>query len=254
MAERIMLDVSEVTKTYRLGRIQVPALRGVTLGIRPGEMVAIMGPSGSGKSTLMNILGCLDRPTGGAYRLDGEEVGKKSDRDLAAIRNRKIGFIFQSFNLLPQLTALENVELPLIYRGLASRERRERAEAALVRLGLKERLRHSPRELSGGQQQRVAIARAVAARPEVILADEPTGNLDSRAGEEILAVFQELHGEGITLVMVTHDLNVARHCERVLRLADGHIVSDERVRPEERLLAREVLATLPAAEEGVNGQ
>jgi len=254
MAERIMLDVSEVTKTYRLGRIQVPALRGVTLGIRPGEMVAIMGPSGSGKSTLMNILGCLDRPTGGAYRLDGEEVGKKSDRDLAAIRNRKIGFIFQSFNLLPQLTALENVELPLIYRGLASRERRERAEAALVRLGLKERLRHSPRELSGGQQQRVAIARAVAARPEVILADEPTGNLDSRAGEEILAVFQELHGEGITLVMVTHDPNVARHCERVLRLADGHIVSDERVRPEERLLAREVLATLPAAEEGVNGQ
>ncbi|MDK2927415.1 MAG: putative transport system ATP-binding protein [Bacillota bacterium] len=254
MAERIMLDVSEVTKTYRLGRIKVPALRGVTLGIRPGEMVAIMGPSGSGKSTLMNILGCLDRPTGGAYRLDGEEVGKKSDRDLAAIRNRKIGFIFQSFNLLPQLTALENVELPLIYRGLASRERRERAEAALVRLGLKERLRHSPRELSGGQQQRVAIARAVAARPEVILADEPTGNLDSRAGEEILAVFQELHGEGITLVMVTHDPNVARHCERVLRLADGHIVSDERVRPEERLLAREVLATLPAAEEGVNGQ
>ncbi|MDI3522129.1 MAG: putative transport system ATP-binding protein [Bacillota bacterium] len=254
MAERIMLDVSEVTKTYRLGRIKVPALRGVTLGIRPGEMVAIMGPSGSGKSTLMNILGCLDRPSGGAYRLDGEEVGKKSDRDLAAIRNRKIGFIFQSFNLLPQLTALENVELPLIYRGLASRERRERAEAALVRLGLKERLRHSPRELSGGQQQRVAIARAVAARPEVILADEPTGNLDSRAGEEILAVFQELHGEGITLVMVTHDPNVARHCERVLRLADGHIVSDERVRPEERLLAREVLATLPAAEEGVNGQ
>lgn len=254
MNATLMLNVENVTKVYRLGRIKVPALRGVTLGIRPGEMVAIMGPSGSGKSTLMNVLGCLDRPSGGSYRLDGEEVGKKSDRDLAAIRNRKIGFIFQSYNLLPQLTALENVELPLIYRGLPARERRARAEAALVRLGLRDRLRHSPRELSGGQQQRVAIARAVAARPEVILADEPTGNLDSRAGEEILAVFQELHSEGITLVMVTHDPNVARHCERVLRLADGHVVSDEPVPPTERLLARDVLATLPAVEEGVNGQ
>ncbi|MDI3538624.1 MAG: putative transport system ATP-binding protein [Bacillota bacterium] len=250
MSAAFMLEVEEVTKIYRLGRIKVPALRGVTLGIRPGEMVAVMGPSGSGKSTLMNILGCLDRPSGGVYRLDGEEVGKKSDRELASIRNRKIGFIFQNFNLLPQLTALENVELPLIYRGVPARERRRRAEEALVRLGLKERLRHSPRELSGGQQQRVAIARALAAQPEVILADEPTGNLDSRAGEEILAVFQELNAEGITVVMVTHDPNVARHSERIVRLADGRIVSDERVLPEERLSAQELLAKLPGAEEG----
>lgn len=248
-----MLEVRDLTKVYRLGRIKVPALRGVSLAVSAGEMVAIMGPSGSGKSTLMNVLGCLDRPSGGTYRLDGEEVSKKSDRELANIRNRKLGFIFQSYNLLPQLTALENVELPLIYRGLPGRERRRRAEEALVRLGLKDRLRHSPRELSGGQQQRVAIARAIAARPEVILGDEPTGNLDSRSGEEILAVFQELHREGITIVMVTHDPNVARHCERVVRLVDGHIVNDERVAPEEHLRAADILATMPAGE-GVNGQ
>jgi putative ABC transport system ATP-binding protein len=246
----VMVEVNAVTKDYRMGKIKVPALRGVNLTIASGEMVAIMGPSGSGKSTLMNVLGCLDRPTNGNYELHGEEVSKKSDSQLAEIRNRKVGFIFQSFNLLPQLTALENVELPLIYRGLATNVRRTRAEGALVRLGLKDRLHHRPQELSGGQQQRVAIARAVAAEPEMILADEPTGALDSRSGEEILAVFQELHTQGITVIVVTHDPNVARHCQRILRLADGVIVADDQVRREDYLVAQEVLAALPMPSEG----
>jgi putative ABC transport system ATP-binding protein len=246
----VMVEVSGVTKDYCMGKIKVPALRGVNLSIDSGEMVAIMGPSGSGKSTLMNILGCLDRPTAGNYKLHGEEVSKKSDAQLAEIRNRKVGFIFQSFNLLPQLTALENVELPLIYRGLSTGARRIQAEEALVRMGLQERLHHRPQELSGGQQQRVAIARAVAAKPEVVLADEPTGALDSRSGEEILAVFQELHAQGITVIVVTHDSNVACHCERILRLADGVIVADELVRPENYLVAQEVLSTFPVVAQG----
>lgn len=246
----VMVDVSAVTKDYRMGKIKVPALRGVDLKIAAGEMVAIMGPSGSGKSTLMNVLGCLDRPSSGHYRLHGEEVSQKSDRQLAEIRNRQVGFIFQSFNLLPQLTALENVELPLIYRGLSGSSRRAQAQAALVRLGLKGRLHHRPQELSGGEQQRVAIARAVAAGPEMVLADEPTGALDSRTGEEILAVFQELHAQGNTVVMVTHDPNVACHCQRILRLADGVVVADEPVRAEDYLVAQEVLASLRPAVEG----
>lgn len=246
----VMVDVNAVTKDYRMGKIGVPALRGIDLKVAAGEMVAIMGPSGSGKSTLMNILGCLDRPTHGKYELHGEEISKKTDSQLAEIRNQKVGFVFQSFNLLPQLTALENVELPLIYRGQAAGIRRAKAGTALVRLGLGERLRHRPQELSGGEQQRVAIARAVAAEPEIVLADEPTGALDSRSGEEILAVFQELHAQGITVIMVTHDPNVARHCERIVRLADGVVVADDPVRPEDYLVAQEVLASLPSISEG----
>lgn len=246
----VMVDVNAVTKDYRMGKIMVPALRGINLTIASGEMVAIMGPSGSGKSTLMNILGCLDRPTAGTYKLHKEEVSEKSDSQLAEIRNRKVGFIFQSFNLLEQLTALENVELPLIYRGLGAGSRRDRAKSALVRLGLEDRLHHRPQELSGGQQQRVAIARAVAAQPELVLADEPTGALDSRSGEEILAVFQELHAQGITVIVVTHDPNVARHCQRIVRLADGVVIADDLVRPEDYLVAQEVLTTLPVLPEG----
>ncbi|NMA54373.1 MAG: ABC transporter ATP-binding protein [Firmicutes bacterium] len=245
-----MVDVCSVTKDYYIGKIRIPALRGVDLQITSGEMVAIMGPSGSGKSTLMNILGCLDRPSGGSYKLHGEEVSKKNDAQLAEIRNNAVGFIFQSFNLLPQLTALENVELPLIYRGLAGKNRRAQALNALVRLGLKERLHHRPKELSGGEQQRVAIARAVAAEPEIVLADEPTGALDSRTGEEILALFQELHAQGNTVVVVTHDPNVAYHCERVMYLEDGIVVANEPVRAKDYLLAEEVLAALPPTGEG----
>ena len=245
----IMVDVNNVTKDYRMGAIKVPALRGVNLQIASGEMVAIMGPSGSGKSTLMNIIGCLDRPSGGSYRLLGEEVSKKTDSELAGIRNRGVGFVFQGFNLLPQLTALENVELPLIYRGTPGISRRSSAVTALTRLGLKDRFHHRPQELSGGEQQRVAIARAVAAEPEMVLADEPTGALDSRTGEEILAVFQELHAQGNTIVVVTHDPDIARHCERVLYLTDGIVVADEPVKDEDYLLATELLAAFPAETE-----
>ena len=241
----VMVEVKGVTKNYKMGKIKVAALRGVDLTINSGEMVAIMGPSGSGKSTLMNILGCLDRPSEGTYQIHGEEVSKKTDVQLAEIRNQKIGFIFQSFNLLPQLTALENVELPLIYRGLSGSVRRSQALEALLRMGLEDRVTHRPQELSGGQQQRVAIARAVAGRPEIVLADEPTGALDSQSGREILAVFQELHAQGITVIVVTHDSNVACHCQRILHLADGIVVNDEAVRPEDYLVAEEMLMPSP---------
>jgi putative ABC transport system ATP-binding protein len=237
------MKVSQLTKDYSMGKIKVPALKGVDLEFPRGQFSTIMGPSGSGKSTLMNILGCLDRPTSGQYLLDGDDVSRKSDNELADIRNRLIGFIFQTFNLLSRTDAMANVELPLIYRGLSARERRERAAEALESVGLKDRMRHRPNELSGGEQQRVAIARAVAGDPKVILADEPTGNLDSRSGEEVMTIFQDLHAKGITVVLVTHDSDIARHAERIISLRDGKLLSDVMV--EDRLQAREVLAQMP---------
>jgi putative ABC transport system ATP-binding protein len=221
-----VLRVAGLERRYDMGGEVVHALRGVSLTIRRNEYVAIMGPSGSGKSTMMNILGCLDTPDAGEYWLNGEEVSKLGDDALARVRNREIGFVFQTFNLLPRASALHNVELPLIYAGLSAGERRERAEQALVRVGLAERMHHRPNELSGGQRQRVAIARALVNRPSILLADEPTGNLDSTTSEEIMAVFQELHDEGQTVVMVTHEPDIAAYAERVITLRDGKVASD----------------------------
>jgi len=219
-----LIQIENLHKTYRMGDVQVHALRGVSLTIEAGEYMAIMGPSGSGKSTLMNLLGCLDTPTEGTYELNGEDVSHLDPDRLAAVRNRQIGFVFQQFNLLAKATALHNVELPLIYAGVI--DRHERAMAALERVGLGDRAHHRPRELSGGQQQRVAIARALVNSPSILMADEPTGNLDTKTGQEILEVFDTLNDEGITMLMVTHDPRVAERCKRVLRLVDGEIVSD----------------------------
>jgi putative ABC transport system ATP-binding protein len=229
-----VIEIQDLWRVYRSGVLSVPALQGVSFTVEEGAMVAIMGPSGSGKSTLLNILGCLDRPTKGSYRLGGQDVTKKSDDELADIRNRRVGFVFQDYLLLPQLTALENVELPLIYRGLPGAERRRRAREALRAVGLADREHHRPAELSGGQQQRVGVARALAGQPDIVLADEPTGNLDSLSGLEVLTLFAELHAQGKTLVMVTHDEEVARCCERVVRLRDGKIVADEAIPPTRR--------------------
>jgi putative ABC transport system ATP-binding protein len=223
-----LIEFRDIRKIYKMGEFEVHALRGVSFAIEPGEMVAIMGASGSGKSTAMNIMGCLDRPTSGSYLLENRDVSRLSDSDLARVRNRQIGFVFQNFNLLARTTALENVELPLIYSGIVPR-RRERAKAALTRVGLGERLTHKPNELSGGQQQRVAIARALVNEPSIILADEPTGNLDSKSGEEVIEIFQQLNDSGITMVMVTHEPDIAECCKRVLRFSDGQLVSDEAV-------------------------
>jgi putative ABC transport system ATP-binding protein len=220
-----LLHASALTKTYRLGHVDVPALRGVDVAVAAGEYVAITGPSGSGKSTLMHILGCLDTPTAGSYSIDGEDVSRLDGRRLARVRNRKVGFVFQTFNLMPRLTVEENVALPLKYRGGLSRaERRARARALLARLGLDDRLRHKPDELSGGQRQRVAIARALVGEPAILMADEPTGNLDSKAGATVLATFDELHRAGHTIVLVTHDPNVAARAGRIIHIADGQVV------------------------------
>ncbi len=220
-----MIEARGIRKVYRMGKVLVEALRGIDLSVGRGEFVAIMGPSGSGKSTLMNILGCLDRPTSGIYKLEGEEVNKLSDERLSEIRNKKIGFVFQTFNLLPRATALKNVELPLIYSG--ARNRKERALLCLERVGLKERANHRPSELSGGEQQRVAIARALVNEPSLILADEPTGNLDSKSSKEIMSIFKELNRDGITIIIVTHDPDIARETGRILHIFDGVIVKDE---------------------------
>ena len=225
----VVIRTEALAKMYQMGAEEVHALRGIDVEIRKGEYVAIMGPSGSGKSTLMNLIGCLDSPSSGRYWLAGRLVSELDDDELAYIRNKEIGFVFQTFNLLPRATALHNVELPLIYNGTPSEERIERAKKALERVDLVPRMHHKPNELSGGQRQRVAIARALVNNPSIVLADEPTGNLDSKTGEEIMNLFENLHGQGNTIILVTHEMDIAQHAHRVIFIRDGKIASDEKV-------------------------
>ena len=224
-----MIEVKNLWKVYRTGNIEFTALKGINLFIGKGEYTAIMGPSGSGKSTLMNILGCLDRLTEGRYILNNKDVSKLTDNELARIRNREIGFVFQAFNLLPRLNALENVELPMMYAGISAWERRRRAREALAKVGLEDRMYHKPNELSGGQKQRVAIARAIVLNPSVLMADEPTGNLDTASSYEIMKIFQELNNDGTTVVMVTHEPDIAQYTKRIVMVRDGNIIEDRAV-------------------------
>ena len=221
-----MIELKDINKNYRMGEMDICALCGVSLTVNAGELIAIMGPSGSGKSTLMNVLGCLDRPTSGTYTFEAREISAMNDDELAHVRNAKIGFVFQSFNLLPRFTALKNVEMPLVYSGIPSKGRTERAVPVLEKVGLKDRMFHRPTELSGGQQQRVAIARALVNNPPLLLADEPTGNLDSRSGEEILNILVDLNNQGVTIMIVTHDHDVAARCKRIINLKDGQVIGD----------------------------
>ncbi len=229
MEETIIISMKNTGKIYRTGKIEVEALRNVDLDILKGEFVSIMGPSGSGKSTLMNIIGCLDRATAGEYILDGVNIASLDDFELARIRNLKIGFVFQSFNLLPRMTAVQNVELPMIYAGYGRKERRKKAIEALERVSLADRMHHKPNEMSGGQKQRVAIARALVNTPAIILADEPTGNLDTASGEEIMAVFQNLNREGATIILVTHEADISLHTKRMVKFRDGRLTTDQAI-------------------------
>jgi len=244
-----VIQLRDLSKTYKSGEVEVKAVRGVTLEIARGDFVAVMGASGSGKSTLMNTLGCLDQPTSGEYLFDGHAVAGLKRKELAKLRNRKLGFVFQSFNLLARTSALENVELPMFYSHplIGLRERRQRAAQALEKVGLGDRASHHPNQLSGGQQQRLAIARALVNRPELVLADEPTGNLDTRTSIEIMGLFQELNDTGITLVMVTHELDIAAYCKRIVVMRDGQVISD--TQNENRRVARQEIATLNDAEQ-----
>jgi putative ABC transport system ATP-binding protein len=234
--ENSVIYLDQIQKVYKMGEEHVYALRGLTMAVQRGEYVAIMGPSGSGKSTLMNVIGCLDTPTSGKYFFNGTNVAGMDDNELAEIRNREIGFVFQTFNLLPRSNSLHNVELPLIYAGISKEERERRAYEALEQVGLASRSGHKPNELSGGQRQRVAIARALVTRPSIILADEPTGNLDSKTGEDIMRLFSELHAQGNTLIVVTHEEDIARHAKRIVRIKDGVVESDVQLAEEERIL------------------